>query len=221
MNLISMDIYELIAYIKSKPKIDEFIEQVEIEPLFLEKMIEIIKLNRKSEKYFCDKVIRMTSERNPLLVYPYFDDMVQLMNSSNHFIKWGSIITLSNLISVDDKFKFESIYETYFDLINSDSMITACNVIKQSWRFVHMHKEFDDDMTKRLLQVKDNIYYYQEQISPECKSLVIGAVIDSFSNYFEISNKKKDMLAFVKSETTNQRPSVAKKAIKFLEKHTK
>lgn len=214
-----MSINELITYIKQKPQIDEFIKQIEEQPLLLDKMVAIIKLNKGSEKYFCERIIRKTSERNPSLVYPYFGDLVELMRSGNHFIKWGSIISLSNLIIVDDKFQFSTIYKEFFEMINSDSMITACNVIKQSWRFVTIHPEYDDDMTKRLIQVHNNTYYYQGQVSSECKNLVIGAVIDAFSNYFHISKNRKDMFDFVQVETTNQRNSVAKKAINFLHAH--
>lgn len=220
MNLINMNIDELIAYIKKKPNIDEFIAELHEHPILLEMMFEIIKQNRGSEKFFCDKVIRITSKRYPSLVYPYFETLVHLMNCDNHFIKWGSIISLSNLISVDSQFLFYTIYEEYFNMINSDSMITSCSVIKQSWRFVMMHPEYDNDLTSRLKQVKHNTYIYQGKESSECKNLVIGAVIDSFFQYFDMSQNQKAMLEFVKAESTNTRASVAKKANKFLKKHT-
>jgi hypothetical protein len=39
----------------------------------------------------------LVSEKKPELVYSYFDFLVKLLDSENNFLKWGSIITISNL----------------------------------------------------------------------------------------------------------------------------
>jgi len=197
MDSFPTNIDELTALIKKKPDFIPFVRQIEERPERLATLFAIIRQDGGSEKFFCDRVVRKISETAPGLVYPYFETLVGLMRSHNHFIRWGAIISLSHLLTVDDQSRFAAIYEEYFGLIRSDSMVTACNVIQAAGQFVVLHPEADDDMTKRLSQVKDQDYYYHGQVSPECKNLVIGAVIDAFSDYFEFSRNRPVMRDFV------------------------
>lgn len=215
----SSEAESLLAAINNKPEFSSFVETVLSNPDMIGTLLEIIRTDKGSIKFYCDKVIRKISETRPSLVYPYFHEIAQLIDSSNNFIKWGALLTISNLIAVDHEKRFDAIYDQYFDLINSDSMITAANVTGNAWKFIQAMPDKEDDITTRLLRVPKNTYLYKGEPSPECKNILIGHVLDSFDQYFAISHQQSKMLKFAEAQKNNSRQSTAKKALSFLKKH--
>lgn len=210
------DIKEML---EKKPDVNEFAkyisEHIEAIPL----LIAIIAEDKGSTKFFCEKTIRLISEGEPELIYPYFDEISRFIDSKNSFIKWGGLITLSNLAAVDEENKFKDIYEKYFSMIDSESMITAGNVVGNAWKIILKNPEYEGDITKRLLGVANNTYINKGKPSPECRNIMLGNVIDCFDKYYKISGNKKEMIEFAAGQRNNTRKPVAKRAEKFLEEH--
>ena len=73
----------------------------------------------------CEKVLRLISEQKPERLYPHFNEFVKLLDSKNNILKWGAIIIISNLVSVDSENKFEKIFDKYFISmnLNQDSFV--------------------------------------------------------------------------------------------------
>ena len=209
----------LLAAIRQKPDIDAFIKNIEARPEHIGALLKIIREDTGSAKFYCDKAIQKISETNPSLVYPYFHEISKLLDSENNFIKWGAIRTVSNLFAVDREKRFDRIYDKYFGLIDSDSMITASNVIGSAWKYVLAYPETEGDVTARLLKVAENTYIHKGEPSSECRNIAIGHVIDCFDKYFEVSASQGRMLAFAESQRNNCRKSTARKAADFLKKH--
>lgn len=219
LNLSSTGNEEMESFIQNKD-LEGLVEVLQKEPVHIKDLIEKIKTDKGSGKFFLEKSIRLLSEKEPRLVYPYFSEIAKLIQSPNNFIKWGAIITISNLIEVDEKNQFEPFFEKYFSLINDDSMITAGNVAGNAWKFIVKNPKWDREITERLLMVKDNTYLYKGEPSPECKNIMKGHVLGCFDKYYEISGLQEKMIAFAESEVSNSRKSVARRAQAFLKKHT-
>jgi hypothetical protein len=179
-----------------------------------------MRTDKSSVKFFCEKLIRLLSAENPELVYPYFADLAALLDSPNNILKWGAIITLANLASVDREHKFAAIYEKYFSLLNDSSMITAGNVAGSAWKIVLINPGYEQDITRRLLAVRNNVYLNKGQPSPECKNIMCGHVLDCFEKYYPMSREKDKIREFAAGLRNNPRPAVAKRAAAFLKKYS-
>ena len=97
-------------------------------------------------------------------------------------------------------------------------MITAANVVENSWKFVIANPTLDADITFKLLNIPNFIYFNKNQISPECNKIVCGKVIESFDKYFNNSCYQDLMIDFVEKQLSSARKSIVKLAKKFLEK---
>ncbi|NLB74398.1 MAG: hypothetical protein GX795_10325, partial [Firmicutes bacterium] len=97
----------LTRRLAEKPDINEFVTEVLREPSMISELIDIITTDKTSIKFFCTKVIRLTSEQHPDIVFPYFDAIAKLIESNNSFIKWDAIATISNLVCVDSMGKYD------------------------------------------------------------------------------------------------------------------
>ena len=211
---------KLLEKIQGKPGLEAFVREVLQQPEYIPVLFAIIKNDPGSAKFYCEKVIRIVSERKPECVYPYFGEVVALIESPNSFIKWGAIITLSNLAAVDTETKFASVYEKYFDLIDADAMVTAANVVGNAWKIILSKPEYEQDITWRLMRIPENTYLHKGEPSPECRNILCGHAIDCFDKYFEVAHDKNGILAFASAQMHNPRKQVAKKAAAFLKKHT-
>jgi hypothetical protein len=210
---------EFLEFLKGKPKIGSFVDEVIGNPDIIPKLIGIIKTEKGSVKFYCEKAIRFISEKKPELIYPYYDDISSFLESSNSFIKWGGIIILSNLAAVDEEDKFRTVSGKYFRLLHSDSVITANNVAGNAFKFVEKDQAYERLITREILKIPGNTYLHKGEVSLECKNIMLGSAIEYFDKVFDISESKGQMLEFAEGQVNNTRKKVAKTAESFLKKH--
>jgi len=209
---------KIIEQIKSKKDIDEIVNQVIKNPKLIEVLTSTIDSEKGSIKFGCEKIVRLVSEKKPELVYPYFDFLVKLLDSENNFLKWGAIITISNLSSVDSKNKFEKIFNKYYAPVTGPIMITAANIVGNSWKIAQAKPKLIDRIVDEILKIEKAKYEHKGELSPECNNVVCAHAIDSFEQFFEKVKNQKKIIAFVKRQLNNTRPSVKKRAEKFMKK---
>lgn len=174
---------------------------------------------KASIKFGCEKVLRLISEEKPELIYPYFETFEKLLGSENSFLKWGTIMTIANLTSVDSDNRFEVIFEKYYAPIPGPAMVTAANIIASSARIASSKPKLIAGITKEILKVERARYKRKGKLSPECKNVACGQAIDSFGQFFDEIEDKERVVQFVRKQLKNSRPAVRKKAEKFLRKH--
>lgn len=206
-------IYELI---KEKTTTEAFVERVLSNHAMIPVLFDVIHSDKGTQKFYCEKIVRKLSEFAPELIYPYFSDVVRMVESDNKFIKWGGIITLTNLLSEDQEARFRDVFDMYFKLIDSEVMVTAVNVINNTWKIIEYYPDLEKQITEKLLSIENNNYMHKGKISSECKNIVLGAVINCFGTYYDISDRKEEIIAFVKRQKNNTRKKVSKAALDFL-----
>lgn len=206
----------IIQQVQQKRDIGKLVELAIENPQHIETLINVIDREKGSLKFGCEKVVRLVSERKPELVYPYFDFYVRLLDSDNSFLRLGAIITLSNLASVDSENKFEQIFDKYYAPVSGPDMVSSACVIGSSWKIAREKPDLADKIAARILSLERAKYLHKGKLSPECRNVVCGHAIDSFGKFFDKINEKEKVVAFVRTQLKNSRPSVRKKAERFL-----
>jgi len=97
-------------------------------------------------------------------------------------------------------------------------MVTAANIVGNSWKIAQAKPKLIDRIVDKILKIEKAKYEYKGELSPECNNVVYGHAIDSFEKFFEKVKNQKKIMAFVKSQLNNTRPSVKKRAEKFMKK---
>ncbi len=200
----------------AKVPIEILVQEAIATPGLLEQYLEIINNDKSSIKFAAEKVIRLVSESVPELVYPYFKQIASLIDSKNSFIKWGAIITISNLVAVDQQELFLNIFEQYFAMLDDNKMVTAANVAGNAWKIALRYPDLEPDITSRLIKAAGNIFHHKGEPSPECNNVMCGHLIDCFDHYFEHSKRQAEIIAFLTRQQHNPRKKVATKAKAFL-----
>jgi hypothetical protein len=183
-------------------------------------LIDALKTEESAKKFAYEKALRFVSERQPALIYPYFDFLCSLLDHKNNFLKWGAIMTVANLTAVDAENKFEAIFQKYFAPIQGPTMITAGNIIGSSVAIVSSKPDLIHKITREILGVEKAEYLIDNSPSPECRNIAIGHAIKALDKIYDKINNKAEVVEFVKRQLKNTRKPVAASAAKFLRKHT-
>jgi len=183
-------------------------------------VVEALQVEKSSKKYAYEKVLRFVSERKPELIYPYFNVFAGFLNHDNSFLKWGAIMTLANLVSVDSQNRFEDIFKKYYAPVRGPVMVTAANIIGSSEKIVRSKPMLADPITREILKVEKATFVKKGEPSPECRNVAIGQAIDAFDRIFDQIGSKNQVMNFIKRQLKNTRKQVVKKAERFMHNHT-
>lgn len=162
-------------------------------------------------KFTSAKILRIISEKNPKTLYPKMGFFVDLLDSENNILKWIAIDVIGNLPSVDAENKFDALFKKFYGLLSDESMITAGHVIDSSGKIVRAKPYLQGKITKELLKVEETQYK-----TSECRNILLGKVILSFSQYIDRAKNKEEMISLVKRQLNNSRRATRAKAEKFL-----
>ena len=182
-------------------------------------LVKALQTEKSAKKFSYEKALRLVSEKQPGLIYPYFDVFVDLLNSDNSFLKWGAIITVGNLAAVDKKKKFEAIFKKYYAPITGPVLVTAANIIGSSVPIARAKPALVDSITREILKVEKAEFQRKGNSSPECKNVAIGQAIDSLGQFYDQIRNKAAVMRFIKRQLKNTREPVVRKAEQFIHKH--
>ncbi|MBU1075039.1 hypothetical protein KJ705_03085, partial [Patescibacteria group bacterium] len=151
---------QLVSQIKQK-RIELLVKKTIKEPKIIAVACEVMETESSAVKFGAEKVIRLVSEKDPKLVYPYFDRLVKMTKHENSFLKWGAYLTLANLAAVDKKNKFEKVFAEYFKPITGPQMVTAANIVGGAAKIAQAKPKLADRIAKEILKVEKGIYKHK------------------------------------------------------------
>ena len=192
---------------------DGIVDRVIRNPELIPEIIEGLSADRARIKYGCAKILRLLSEKNPEILYPWFGLFIDLLDSDNSFLKWDAIHVLGNLAAVDSENRFEKVYDRHFAPIPGPVLITAANVIGGAAKIALAKPALTGRVTGEILKVEKARYQ-----TDECRNVALGQAIDSFDRFFNQIEDKRAVIALVQRQLNNTRNSTRKKAEKFLKK---
>ena len=170
-------------------------------------------LHSKNEtyRYNCFKVLNSVSEKKPDLIYPHWDFFIKHLGSPNNYHKMSAVQIIGNLTAVDSENRFENIFEDFYSNLKSQKTIVPIYVVKSSGKIVMSKPHLEGKITDMLLNI--------EEIHPGKQiELVKSAVIESFSDFFEKSNRKNEIIDFVKRQIDSDSPKTRSVAKEFMSK---
>jgi hypothetical protein len=165
-------------------------------------------------KFKSAKILRIVSERDPKILYSRINLFINSLDSKDNIIKWIAIDVIGNLSSVDSENKFDKIFNKFYGLLADESMITAGHVIDSSGKIARAKPYLQKKITKELMRVEKTQYK-----TSECRNILLGKVILSFSQYIDQVDYKEEMISLAKRQLVNSRRATRAKAEKFLRAH--
>jgi hypothetical protein len=192
---------------------EEIADKVAASPELLPEVLGGLGAKKAPVRYGCAKVLRILSEKQPRVLYPYIDSFIALLDSDNSIMKWEAIHVIGNLAVVDGGKKIDGILGTYLAPIPGPVLVTAANVIGGAGKIASAKPHLADRVASEMLKVEHARYR-----TAECRNVALGQAIDSFDLFFEHIQDKQPVIGLIERQLANTRNNTRKKAEKVLKK---
>ena len=164
-------------------------------------------------RYNCFKVLSSIGLQRPERLYPEWRRFELLLQSKNAFHRGIAVNIIAQLTKVDNKRRFEKIFDEYFDLLNDASLMVARYVALSAGEIARAKLKSANQITAKLLKVGE-LHFDKGR-----RDLIAGDVLQSIEKYFDALTDEKEIIAFAKRLRRSKSPRGKKAAEKFLEKH--
>ncbi len=165
-------------------------------------------------KYGAAKALLAQAKNDPAKLYPRAAFFEHLLESENNILKWTAIEVVGSLASVDTEGKISKDTNRLAAFLSAGKMITANHAISALAQFARAYPKKRAAITRELMNVEHCTYD-----TDECHNIALGNVILALDSYFDRSDEKAAVIAFVERQRANSRNATAKKAGAFLKKH--
>lgn len=164
-------------------------------------------------KYHAAKTAIRISAAKPEALYPKLDFFIKLLDGDNNVLMWTAIIIIGNLARADKKGRVERLIPRFFSFLRGPEMITANNTSKALAKIAMAKPKRRKGIFRELLKIEKGKFINKGKISPECRNIAIGCVIDAFGQFPDDVRNDKHIMAFIKKQTRNSRHSVRVRAV--------
>ncbi len=149
---------------------------------------------------------------NPEMLYNYSDQISKALKCKKADILYVAIHLAAYISGKDNGQYFNDIFKDYFSLLNHESVVVAPHVAGLSAVIIKNNPQFEPVITALMLNLDK---------TAKCKNkeLVKAYAINAFSEYFDISCCKNNILEFVKNHIKSTSPKARKASLDFLKIH--
>jgi hypothetical protein len=164
-------------------------------------------------RYNCNRVIVKVAETAPQDVYPYWDRLVELLESSNTYHRCSAINVLPHLIPADRESKFDGIFDKLFSRLDDDSVIPPCYVARNCPTIASHRPDLVQQIVNKLLSIEATRH------KPGRKDLIKADIILALDQLYGRVENQPEVLRFVEAQLDCSSPKTRKAAKAFLGHH--
>jgi hypothetical protein len=164
-------------------------------------------------RYNCNRLILEVAETAPRDVYPHWDHLGELLESSNTYHRCSAINVLPHLIPADGESKFDMIFDRLFSRLDDESVIPPC-YIARNCPVIASHRP---DLLQRI--VRELLSIDATHHKPGRKDLIKADIILALDQLYDRVGNRPAVLRFVEAQLNCTSPKTRKTAKAFLAKH--
>jgi hypothetical protein len=158
------------------------------------------------------KAVLLLSEQHPEILLPHWAHFTKLLRSDNGFSKYVAIHVIANLVTAGDEGRFEKTFNTFYKLLDDESVMVASHVAGVSGQIAKAKPALQSKITRRLLDI-DKTHFAADR-----QALIISYALPSFAQYFADADARDQarILAFAHQQLECGSPKTRKLAKDFV-----
>jgi len=133
------------------------------------------------------KAVLYLSEQHPEVLLPHWASFVKLLKSDNGFSKYVAIHVIANLVTAGDEGRFEKTFNTFYKLLDDESIMVASHVAGVSGQIAKAKPALQSKITRRLLDI-DKTHFAADR-----QALIISYALPSFAQYFADADARRTL----------------------------
>ncbi len=190
--------------------IEDLAQQALEDPEVRSELLEGLSDKQERVAYNCVRALLLLGEEHPELLYPHWDLFVELLRNENTYFKLRGANLIATCSAADTEHRFEGLLEEYYAILNGSGVIAACYIARNSGKIALAKPDLEDRITSKLLAIDETSH------PAERKDLIKGQALEAFGEYFETSERKKEILEFARALLDSKSPKTRKIAKAFL-----
>jgi HEAT repeat protein len=179
-------------------------------PQVLSELINGLSDRQERVGYNCLRALLLVGEEHPELLYPHWDLFVELLRSENTYFKLRGANLIATSVAADTEERFEDIFDQYYSVLDGSGVIAACYIAGNSGKIALAKPALQSRITDQLLAI-DETHHPAER-----KDLIKGHALEAFGEYFEVSERKAEILKFARAQLESNSPKTRKIAKRLL-----
>jgi hypothetical protein len=195
---------------------DQLTKRVLRDPDLIPVLVDGLDQVKADVKYGCGKALRSLVDKEPEMLYPYFEIFSSMLDHANKIMRWEAIYVIAGLVAADEEDKISTIWKEYFRPIEGPEMITAANIVNGAARIAVARRDLIEQAIREILRVRKGQYETEE-----CYRVVAGAALKAFEKLYKIAPDKELLVQFAELHTNSSRVPTRNAARRLLEKHTR
>jgi hypothetical protein len=208
------DVKALLAA-KESVDLDRLVRMARDDESVLREIVGGLESKDNNYRYHCFQVLLQISQDEPSHLHDEWDYLVDLLDSDNAYHRSISVNILANLTAtpVGQEDRFKRVLGRYFDLLDDPSVMVARYVAGNAGTIARSRPDLRARVTRRLLDI-DRSHH-----QPGRRDLIKADVIQSFGEYFQESDDKERIRAFVEDQLSCSSPKTRVEAKSFLRRY--
>ena len=183
----------------------------------LPELLTCLQSPKATVRYGSSKTLIILSHQDPTLLYPHFQDFIELLDSPHRILTWNALTIIANLTTIDTNHYFEHIFNHYYSFLKSGYLITAATVIENSPTIATNKPLLADTIATRLLTI--DTLHTSPHLTQECKHILAQKTLTALDQFYDLLTNHEPILKFATKHTTSTRTTTKKTAQAFLNKH--
>ena len=201
--------------LKSKtPDLSLLANWMEVNPEQIPLLVEGLTSPDETFRFNSFNLVLQVCGSSPKLIYPFWNQFVQLLRSDNNFQRSIAVQILAALCKADQNQWFETIQEEYFGLLNCGSIMTARYIIQSASLIFIAKPDLREDIKDLFLHI-DSV----SGLIPDRIDLLKTDILVFFETVFEYLQNPDEVIEFAQKAITSQSPKTRKQAKIFLKEH--
>jgi hypothetical protein len=181
----------------------------------LSELLEGLLSKNDDTRYGSSQALQLVGNERPELLYPRWDFFAEMLRSDNAYHRNIAVYMIAALTKVDSQDKFGKLAESYFALLNSESLMNAGHTALNLGKIAEYKPELREKITNMFLNI-GKTYPVKDRTDN-----LMGYIIEGLDNYFREAEQKQKILEFVSTQLKSKSPTTRKKAREFLNKWKK
>lgn len=160
------------------------------------------------------KAVLILSEQHPAVLLPHWASFTKLLRCDNGFSKYVAIHVIANLVTAGDEGRFEKTFNTFYKLLDDESVMVASHVAGVSGQIAQAKPALQPKITHRLLDI-DKTHFPADR-----QALIMSYALLSFDQYFAAAAARDQdhILAFAHRQLDCASPKTRRLAKDFIKK---
>lgn len=161
---------------------DYYVELAEREVMVIPVLIDIMFGISPIYAVRAQEILETISLEKPKLVYPFFEYLERVIDSTNLFLAWNTWKIITNLLDIDSEGKWERVSKRFIDALNSENISEFSITCECAQRIIKSKPSESEKILAVFSNIDNRVFKISGEVSEASKQVAKEKIQEFFEN---------------------------------------